>query len=86
MLANEARTAPPRPRNLGYPPLPGYPEVSAELAGVLKGSDAVVLSEGELLGDVRHSAADEPERDPVVPVESDGLERNGGETASVHGV
>lgn len=85
MLANEARTAPlPGGGDPAGPPLPGDPEVGAELAGVGKRGHTVMLGQGELLGDVRHRAADKPESHPVGPVENDGLERDGSESATVH--
>lgn len=51
------------------PPPAGRREVSAQFTGVVEPGGAVMLGQREFLGDVRHGAADEPERDPVRPVE-----------------
>src|SRR5215472_6750194 len=75
----------PGPGHLAAPPLPGGTEVGTQLPGVLQAGDAVALGERELLGHVRHGPANQPETDPVRPVEGDRLQRGGSEQATVNG-
>ena len=79
------RRSPPFPRRArpGRPTIARLAEVGTKLTGVGEGGRAAVLGEGELFGEVRHRAANEPETNPVRPVERDRLKRGGGEPAAV---